>query len=60
MTHMECIRINFRVRAETANAIFFNAKGEKVAEIHGRPVNCDSVEEFHELVGFWGDETVEE
>ena len=60
MTHMEFIRNNFTVLAETANAIFFDANGEKVAEINGQPFNCDSVEEFHELVEFWGDETFEE
>ena len=60
MTHMDFIRKNFTVLAETANAIFFNANGEKVAEINGQPFNCDSVEEFHELVEFWGDETFEE
>ena len=60
MTHMDFIRKHFIVLAETANAIFFNANGEKVAEINGQPFNCDSVEEFHELVEFWGDETFEE
>lgn len=60
MTHMDFIRNNFTVLAETANAIFFDANGEKVAEINGQPFNCDSVEEFHELVEFWGDETFEE
>ena len=60
MTHMEFIRNNFTVLAETANAIFFDAYGEKVAEINGQPFNCNSVEEFHELLEFWGDETFEE
>lgn len=60
MTHMEFIRNNFTVLAETANSIFFDAYGEKVAEINGYPFNCNSVEEFHELVEFWGDETFEE
>ena len=35
MTHMEFIRNNFTILAETANAIFFDAYGEKVAEING-------------------------
>ena len=60
MTHMEFIKNNFTILAETANAIFFDAYGENVAEINGQPFNCDSVEEFHELVEFWGDETFEE
>lgn len=59
MTHREFIKSSFTVLAETENAIFFEAYGEKVAEINGQPFNCDSVAEFHELVEFWGDETFE-
>ena len=60
MTHKAFIRSNFTVIAETANAIFFEAYGEKIAEINGQPFNCETLEEFHELVEFWGDETFEE
>lgn len=60
MTHTEFIKSNFTVLAEKENAIFFDAYGEKVAEINGQPFNCATVEEFEELVEFWGDETFEE
>lgn len=59
MTHEDFIRTNFKVLAETKNAIFFNADGEKVAEINGQTFDCETVEEFYELVDFWGDETFE-
>lgn len=59
MTHREFIKANFKVLAETQNAIFFDAYGEKVAEINGKPFDCETVEEFYELVDFWGDETFE-
>lgn len=59
MTHRTFIKSNFKVLAETDNAIFFEAYGELVAEINGQPFDCHSVEEFHELVEFWGDETFE-
>lgn len=59
MTHKTFIKANFNVLAETENAIFFEAYGEKTAEINGQPFNCGSVEEFHDLVEFFGDETFE-
>lgn len=59
MTHREFIKANFKVLAETQNAIFFDADGEKVAEINGKTFDCETVEEFHELVDFWGNETFE-
>ena len=59
MTHGDFIRTNFKVLAETKNAIFFDAGGEKVAEINGKTFDCETVEEFYELVDFWGDETFE-
>ena len=59
MTHEDFIRTNFKVLAETKNAIFFDADGEKVAEINGESFDCETVEEFYELVDFWGDETFE-
>ena len=60
MTHRQFIKSNFTVLAETANAIFFEAYGEKCCEINGAEFACDSVEEFHELVEFYGDNTFEE
>ena len=59
MTHREFIKANFKVLAETQNAIFFDADGEKVAEINGEVFDCETVEEFYELVDFWGNETFE-
>lgn len=60
MTHRTFIKSNFSVLAETTNAIFFEAYGEKIAEINGQPFDCETVEEFYDLVEFWGDETFEE
>lgn len=60
MTHRQFIKSNFTVLAETTNAIFFEAYGEKCCEINGAEFACDSVEEFHELVEFYGDDTFEE
>lgn len=60
MTHREFIKANFEVLAETENAIFFDAYGEKNCEINGVAIDCSSVEEFNELVEFFGDETFEE
>lgn len=60
MTHREFIKGNFEVLAETENAIFFLAYGEKCCEINGVSFDCASVEEFNELVEFFGDETFEE
>ena len=59
MTHRDFIKANFKVLAETQNAIFFDADGEKVAEINGETFDCETVEEFYELVDFWGNETFE-
>lgn len=60
MTHRSFIKGNFEVLAETENAIFFLAYSEKCCEINGVSVDCASVEEFNELVEFFGDETFEE
>lgn len=60
MTHRQFIKSNFTVLAETTNAIFFEAYGEKCCEINGAEFACSSVEEFHELVEFYGDDTFEE
>lgn len=59
MTHREFIKSNFEVLAETANSILFDAYGERCCEINGVSHQCDSVEEFYELVEFFGDETFE-
>ena len=59
MTHREWLHsAEFEVIAETENAIYFKSlvTGEEVAEINGEPFDCHSVEEFNELVEFWGDE----
>ena len=60
MTHINYIRSNFKVLAEAENAILFDACGEMCCEINGQQFNCSSVEEFHDLVEFFGDETFEE
>ena len=60
MTHRQYIKSNFKVLAETTNAIFFEAYGEKCCEINGAEFTCCSVEEFHDLVEFYGDDTFEE
>jgi hypothetical protein len=60
MTHFEFIRASFKVLAETENAILFEACGELCCEINGQPFECSSVEEFYDLVEFFGDETFEE
>ena len=60
MTHIEFIKANFTVLAETENAILFDADGEICCEINGKQFDCSSVEEFYELVKFFGDETFEE
>lgn len=59
MTHKTFIKANFKVVAETKNAIYFEAYGEMVCEINGVPVSCNSEEEFYELAEFFGDETFE-
>ena len=58
--HRAFIRNSFTVLAETENAVFFDAYGELVCEINGQAFDCHSVDEFYELVEFWGDETFEE
>ena len=60
MTHINYIRSNFKVLAETENAILFDAYGEICCEINGQQFDCSSVEEFHDLVEFFGEETFEE
>ena len=60
MTHTEFIKANFTVLAEAENAILFDAYGEICCEINGKQFDCSSVEEFYELVEFFGDETFEE
>lgn len=60
MTHMTFIKTNFKVLAETKNAILFNAYEDICCEINGKPFNCSSVKEFYELVEFFGDETFKE
>lgn len=60
MRYMDFIRANFNILAETENAILFDADGELCCEINGKQFDCYSVEDFYELVEFFGDETFEE
>ena len=60
MKYMDVIRANFKILAETENAILFDADGELCCEINGKQFDCYSVEDFYELVEFFGDETFEE
>lgn len=61
MTHREWIKKEFKVLAETPNAIFFEAYGgELCCEINGLPVLCNSVMEFYALVEFYGDDDFSE
>ena len=60
MTYMDFIRANFKILAETENAILFDADGELCCEINGKQFDCYSVEDFYELVEFFEDETFEE
>lgn len=60
MKYMDFIRANFNILAETENAILFDADGELCCEINGKQFDCYSVEDFYELVEFFGDETFEE
>lgn len=60
MTHTEFIKANFIVLAETENSIFFDADGEKVAEIGCLSFDCNSVEEFYELIAEYGEPSAEE
>lgn len=59
MTHREFIKATFTVLAETDNAIFFEAYGEKCCEINGANFSCSSVEEFYEMVEMFGNDTFE-
>lgn len=60
MTHIEFIKANFIVLAETERSIYFDAYGEKVAEIGCLSFDCDSVEEFYELIAEYGEPSAEE
>ena len=60
MTHRQFIKSNFNVLAETENAIFFEAYGEKCCEINGAEFRCTSVEDFYEMVELFGDDNFEE
>lgn len=60
MKYMDFIRANFKILAETENAILFDADGELCCEINGKQFDCYSVEDFYELAEFFGDETFEE
>jgi hypothetical protein len=60
MTHTQFIKSNFKVLAETDNAIFFDAYGELCCEINGASFHCESVEEFYEMVELFGDDSFEE
>lgn len=60
MKYMDFIRANFKILAETEKAILFDADGELCCEINGKQFDCYSVEDFYELVEFFGDETFEE
>ena len=60
MTYIEFIRSNFKILAETDNAIFFDADGELCCDINGASFRCESVEEFYEMVEFFGDLSFEE
>jgi hypothetical protein len=56
MTHLQFIKSNFNVLAEKDTSILYIAYGEMCAEINGVPFLCKSVEEFWDLVEFFGDE----
>lgn len=56
MTHLQFIKASFEVLAESSESILFLACGEMCAEINGAEFSCNSVEEFWELVEFFGDE----
>ena len=57
--HRTFILKNFKILAVTDNAILFEAYGETCCEINGTPFACSSVEEFHEMVEMFGDDTFE-
>lgn len=44
MAHIEFIKANFKVLAETENAILFDACGEICCEINGKEFDCSTVE----------------
>jgi len=56
MTHREFVKANFKVLAETDNAILFDAYGEICCEINGADFACDSVDEFYEMVELFGND----
>ena len=56
MTHLQFIKASFEVLAESGESVLFLAYGEMCAEINGAEFSCNSVEEFWELVEFFGDE----
>ena len=60
MTHIEFIKANFTILAETENAILFDADGEICCEINGPQFACSSVQEFYALVDFSGAEPFEQ
>ena len=60
MTHIEFIKSTYTILAETTNSILFEAEGEICCEINGVSFDCNSIEEFYDLVEFFGDETFEE
>lgn len=60
MTHLEWIKSEFTVLAETENGILFNAYGEICCEINGAEFDCTSIDEFYELAEFFKNETFEE
>lgn len=55
MTHRDFIKKNYTVFAETEHSIFFEAYGEKIAEIDGASFDCKTVEEFYDLVNEYED-----
>ena len=59
MTHRQFIKANYEVLAETENAILFIACGEMCCEINGQAFDCRSVDEFNEMVEFFGNDTFE-
>lgn len=48
--HRNFIKANFTVLAETEHSIFFEAYGDRVAEICGASFDCETLEEFYDLV----------
>lgn len=58
--HFDFIKKEYTVLAEAEGAIFFEACGEKIAEVNGGVWNCETKEDFFDLVEQFGDETFEE